>query len=524
MSHWAAAPLDRQQATLFAPTLDDTIVADHPVRLFDEVLGEIDFSDWQSMYIQVVGQPPIHPRVMAAEILYGLSLGIRSSRKLEDACGNRLDLIWLLEGRKPDHATFCKFRTQFGPQLKSLFRKVGKVAIALGRATLNQITLDGTDIRANNSRFNTSRRASLEQKLAALDQQIEAALTQARQQDQAEDQLYGEESSPTQLPKDLRDLKRRQEKLKAAMDKLQQMEQERGGRSDLSAKGPAVPLADADSRVLPNKSGGYAPNYTAVLAVDGDSGMILDRQVLGGNDEASTVLPAVTNIQESFAARPAVVLADSGFNTGPNLQALQEAGVEALMPARQELNPGPADRPDPTQAVAEDQRQALPINPQSKVLDKAAFVYVESRDQYLCPMGRTLDYVEDKGYDRHGRKGTYRVYECGSCADCPLASRCLPGKSAVRRVCRDEFEELREKMAARMNGERGRRQYRCRAHVAETPHAAIKTRMNFRQFLLRGREKVEQEFHWLATAYNLTKLIRLKSASALRGMTTVGVK
>ena len=35
-----------------------------------------------------------------------------------------------------------------------------------------------------------------------------------------------------------------------------------------SAHGPAAPLADPDSRVLPNKNGGFAPNYTAVLAVD----------------------------------------------------------------------------------------------------------------------------------------------------------------------------------------------------------------------------------------------------------------
>jgi hypothetical protein len=59
----------------------------------------------------------IHPRVMAGFILYGLSLGIRSSRKLEDAAANRLDFIWLLEGRVPDHATICKFRTQFGGQI-----------------------------------------------------------------------------------------------------------------------------------------------------------------------------------------------------------------------------------------------------------------------------------------------------------------------------------------------------------------------------------------------------------------------
>src|SRR5947209_2611077 len=191
MSHWATAPSDRQQVTLFAPTLDDSLSADHPVRLFDEVLRGIEFGDWERQYVLLVGQPPIHPRLMAGGILYGLSLGVRSSRKLEDACCNRLDFIWVMEGRKPDHATFCQFRTRFGPQLKELFKKVGRVAMGMGMVTLNQVTLDGTDTKASNSRYRTGRRASLERKLASLDEQVERAMREAGERDEAEQGLYG---------------------------------------------------------------------------------------------------------------------------------------------------------------------------------------------------------------------------------------------------------------------------------------------------------------------------------------------
>ena len=289
MFYWATAPLDRNQVALFSPTLDATIDGDHPVRLFDEVLGGIDFLEWEARYLRGVGQPPIHPRTMAGCILYGMTLGIRSSRKLEESALNRLDFIWLLQGRTPDHATICKFRTQFGDPLKALFRKVGRVAIAMGRVSLNQVTLDGTALRASNSRFNTARRASLEQKLAAMDLQVDAAMKQAAEQDKADDALYGQETSPVKLPRGLKDLKRRQERLKDAMKNLTAMEQDRaarGDRKDISAKGPAVPLADPDARVLLNKEGGYAPNYTGVLAVEGGHGIILDTQILGGNARA----------------------------------------------------------------------------------------------------------------------------------------------------------------------------------------------------------------------------------------------
>ena len=514
MSHWAAAPIDRSQIALFSPTLDDSLAEDHPVRLFDETLRGIDFGDWESMYVRLAGQPPIHPRLLAAGILYGLSLGIRSSRKLEDACGNRLDFIWLMEGRRPDHATFCKFRTQFDPQLKGLFGKVGRIGIELGLITLNQVTLDGTSLRANNSRYKTGRRASVEQKIAALDAQIQEAMKQADQQDRAENALWGQ-SSPGKLPRELKNLQARQEKLKQAMKKLEQLERDRAGRKDLSPKGPAVPLTDPDSRVLPNKTGGHAPNYTGVLAVDSDSGMIVDSQVLGNNDEASTVVVAVANIEQELAAKPKQIAADSGFNTGRNLAALEQQEVEPLMPARQEFAENPALRPDPAVAVAQEQWDKLPMNPQNKVLDKASFLYDEQKDCYVCPMGHSLLYTQDKPYNRDGTRGTYRMYQCAACAGCPLAHKCLPKKATERRISRDEFESHRQRMAARMKSEEGRAQYRRRSHAAETPLAVFKTVMNFRQLLVRGLRKVNLEQSWISIAYNLMKLVRFKAARLL---------
>lgn len=507
MAHWAIPVLDRRQVALFSPTLDDSIAEDHPVRLFSETLGMLDFSAWEASYVRVVGQPPIHPRVLAGCILYGLSLGIRSSRKLEDAAANRLDFIWLLEGRVPDHATICKFRTQFGSQIKDLFRQVGRVAITMGLVSLNSVMLDGTDLKANNSRYATNRRASLQQKLDALDRQVEQLMAEADVVDKADAQLLGE-SPPTKLPRALRDLKARQERLRQAMENLKGMEKQRTGRKDMP-QAPAIPTTDPESRVLPAKQGGYAPGYTGVLATDGDHGFIVDTQVLAGNDEASTVLPAVENIEQNFGRKPGEIIADSGFNTGPNLAGLEEKKVGALMPPRQELDTSAAERPDPSQPVAEADRPRLPVNPQNKVLDRSVFTYDPSTDRYYCPMGQAMPRTEDKPYNRHGNKGVYKVYQSADCGGCPLKDRCLSGKSPTRRVCRDKHETQREAMAGRMKSESGRERYKRRAAVAERAFAVLKARMNLRQLLLRGIEKVRIELDWAATAFNLAKLMAL---------------
>ena len=513
MSYWDTPPVDRHQIVLFAPTLDGVIAGDHPVRLFDEVLRELDWRDWEKHYCGVAGQPAIPPRVVASVILYGLSLGLRSSRKLQDSIGNRLDFVWLTEGREIDHSTICKFRTRFGPELKNLFKQVGRVAMGMGLIRLNQVSIDGTKVLAHNGRYNTGRTLDVEKALAELDKQVDQMLKEAEQADRAENSMFGEDATPAKLPRQLADLKMRQKKMNEALQTLRAMQEKRGDRKDVSKKGPQIPLADIDSRVLPNKNGGYAPNYVPVLATDGQAGFLLDADVAEGNDEAATLLGAVDRIKENFGASPAQALADSGFHTGPNLAGLEKRGVEGLVPAQQRFDDNPAVDPSrlnpapvtqepaaealpslqqsdsskqiqPIQgsdgkasvtipAVSPEQWDKLPVNPQHKVLDKAAFIYDAAADRYHCPMGKALEFVQTRGYQRESSAGTYRVYECGSCAGCPLANRCLQGRTKARRIMRDEYDDVRERAAERLKTEAGKEAYSRRAGTGRWPRRRL---------------------------------------------------
>ena len=137
MSGWNQAPWPRDQILLFRETLSDRIPDNHSVRLFAEILDQLDWSSWERHYVLVAGQPPIHPRIMAGAILYGLTHGIRPSRRLEWACCNAIDFMWLVEGRTIDHSTFCDFRTKFKRELNDLFRQIGREAMHMGLLQLN---------------------------------------------------------------------------------------------------------------------------------------------------------------------------------------------------------------------------------------------------------------------------------------------------------------------------------------------------------------------------------------------------
>lgn len=502
MTRWAVAPMDRSQILLFNPTLDSMVPSDHPARIFDEILWEMDWSGWENYYMGF-GQPPIHPGVVASVLLYALSQGIRSSRRLEWACCNAVDFMWLAEGRRIDHSTFCNFRTHFEGPLKELFRQVGRVAMSMGMIRLNQVALDGTKVKANSSRHKTLTAATLKERLAELDKQIEEMLAQAKAADQKEDDLFGASHSSEHLPRELADIKARQRRLKEALAKARLKPAPKD-----PDKAPRVPVADPQAPISPNKEGGFAPNYLPVATVDAQCGMIVAADVLEDNDERQAVRGAADQVQENFGQLPKEMLGDSGFNSGSNLEGLEQRGVQAYIPSatRQDRADNPARRRRPDQAVPQEQWDKLPIDTSTRRLCRTAFVYDPTNHCYWCPMGKKLAYVGDCRKPQHKEIIEYQRFRCGVCGNCPLKARCLSKKASVRIIDRDRHEPLREAMDVRLCSEGARQRRGIRSHLSEGTFGTIKHALGLRQFLLRGLRKVRMEWTWAALAVNLRKL------------------
>ncbi len=516
MAGWAEAPTRRQQLVLFPTTLDERIPLDHSVRLLVEILDSVSWAEWERHYCLVEGQPPIHPKIVAGALLYGLTLGIRSSRRLEYMCGHSIDFMWLTEGRVIDHSTFCDFRARFEPELKDLFRRINLIAMRMGLIRLNQVALEGTRAKANSSRHKTASAKTLEQRLAELDAQIEEMFAQIKQNDQVD--LFGDRCSTTSLPRDLSNMQRRQESLRKALKAANKVDGKRRKRTDAPKKAAKVPVADAEATILPNKEGGHAPNFNPVAAVDGHRGFIVDTDVISGTPEAETVIPTVERIEVSLGAAPKQLLADTAFATGQNLADLKNHGVEAYMPVERARlqKDNPALRSDPRQPVPQADWLKLPRNPQSKKLDRAGFVYDASKDCHYCPMGHRMNPAGTVTDRKQCGDSIYRIYRCTDCHGCPLASECLGKGAKTRTVSRDQHEPLREALAERMRSDAGRKTYARRAWMAETPNAVIKACLGLRQFLMRGMDGVRTEWLWACTAFNLQKLVRELAKVRLR--------
>jgi len=518
MTQWALAPQRREQMVLFAERLDDVLPPDHTVRLLDAILSRITWTKWESTYHGRLGQPAIHPRVLAGVLLYGLLTRIRSSRALEEALVVRLDFRWLVEGRTIDHTTLSEFRRRHPAELKDLFVQVCQIARTMGLLSLQRLAFDGTRIRSNNRPSGTRTAEELRQEQAECEAKFAAYQSQAEAEDTHDEEAFGLKA-PHELPAELTDTKQRQQRIEAALAELARLKE-----SGLALPS-RLPFTDPQSRVMPNKDGGYAPNYTPTAMVDVASGLIVEATVLPVVNEAQHLIPALEAVQEQFdlAQPPPEVLADGLMGTAANLAAAEERGITLYSPCPiPDPAKNPALREDPTQPVPPEQWNRLPVQKvqvdgqPGTQLDKSAFVYDAPQDCYWCPAGKTLPYALTTSETRNGNSRIRRHYRAAQehCAACPLRSRCVQAKTKGRVIYREHQEAHRERHAQRMATPQAQEKYAQRRHAGERPFAVIKHCFGLRQFLLRGLQSVQSEWHWASTAFNLHRLMSLVRSRA----------
>jgi transposase len=536
MTRWAGVPEDRRQAVLFAERLDDAVPAEHSVRFLDELLGrpEIDWKPWEVRYHRTLGQPAVHPRVPASILLYGLMTRIRSSRGLEDALRVRLDFRWLAHGHRLDHTMLSEFRRKHSSELKSLFVDVLLLAKELGLSHFQRIGFDGTRTRANNRRSGTRTPAELLAEQQKLQQEVDEFLQQAESADARDEELFGRDAF-ADMPQELRDKQRRAEKIGEALADLARLK-EAGGKAP-----KRIPTTDLDARVMPNKDGGCAPNYTPLATVDIATGLIVADDVRSEINEDGQLIPQVEQVERDLDVKVQEVLTDGLNGTGANLAACAERGISLISPCALPDPANPALRDDPQQPVPETEWDKLPTHTTTfdgqkcTQLDKSAFVYDEERDCYWCPLGQPLNYAnttsEKNGSGRRIRD-RYQA-DAATCAACPLRDRCMPGKKDSphdtkngqkndpkknkprgRSISREQHERHRERHAQKMATKEAQDIYALRRHPGERPFAMIKHHFGLRRFLLRGLDAVRDEWRWAALAFNLQRLMSLLRSRA----------
>ena len=138
------------QGSLLPPSLDDWLPAEHLARLIAVLVDEhLDLVRIRAAYTAGRGAPPCDPRLMVSILLYGYTIGVRSSRVIERKCVDDVCFRWLAAGAVPDYRAIARFRRRHLAALGQLFVQAWVLCQAAGVVRLGRVALDGTKVRAN---------------------------------------------------------------------------------------------------------------------------------------------------------------------------------------------------------------------------------------------------------------------------------------------------------------------------------------------------------------------------------------
>ncbi len=137
------------------------------------------------------GAPPFDPAMMVCLLLYAYCVGVFSSRKIAWACERNLAFMAIVGQERPDFRTISDFRTLHLESFKEVFVQVLRLAGAAGLVQLGNVSTDGTKRQGNASRHKAMSYGYMKKEVERLREEIEALVTQAYQQDEAEEAALG---------------------------------------------------------------------------------------------------------------------------------------------------------------------------------------------------------------------------------------------------------------------------------------------------------------------------------------------
>ena len=184
----------------------------------------------------------------------------------------------------------------------------------------------------------------------------------------------------------------------------------------------------------------------------------------------------VEQVIQNCGDKPSAVSADSQYNTGSELAAMEEKQIDCYLPDAGQ-NSEAASSPEATQeaiarvhegqALSESQWAALPRN-NKKFFDRSAFAYDKKKDEYRCPAGQVLVFLRVKKDKKKWGTAERKQYGgCPSCAGCAHAKSCCKDPDKGRCLSHDQYEDHRERLRQRMGTDEGREIYKRRKCIVE---------------------------------------------------------
>jgi transposase len=466
MAHYVE---DNRCTQLFVSgSLETLLPGDAVARTIRSALAQLDFSSFDEQYFNdAAGRRALDPRSLVAVWILALLRGETSSVRLAVLCGQDIEFRWLLGDAPVQKSTLCAFRKDHYERIASLGSQVLMALGQCGYLPGERLGVDGTVVRAASSRHAVRTRKGLARQV----ERVEALLRER----------LSEEDSPASRKED-DSLLRKERKLTEALERMDAL--------GLSKDKDRLTITEPCAKLLRQKDGSYAPGYNVQTVPDLHSGAIIHAEVSDAGNDGGQLQPQIERAEAVLEAigtpgkgqAPPDIAADGAYHDTHQIVGLEKKGIVCYVP---EIRNSNRQSPDATAEYQAD-----------------AFVYDDKTDTIVCPQGQRLR------YRKLNNTQTSAVYQAPAavCADCPAKPHCCPKTKEGRNINRPIYKEELDKVAKRLETDKGSVMKRARWIVCEGVYARLNHLLHWKRCRLWGREGAKAELAWRTFAHNLMLL------------------
>ena len=445
--------IDRDTPMIFPPDLRDWLPENSMVHFIVEAVEMLDLKDF-SINHRGSGSEQYPPSMMQALLIYCYATGRFSSRLIEQATYYDVAVRYICGGDKhPDHDTICSFRLKNRKAFKEAFVKVLMMAAELGHLKkIGGVSIDGTKINANASKHSAVSYKRAGEMIKQLELEIEELTSMAEKAD----------STPLDDGLTIPDEIKRREDRKLKLNEARKVIEERYKeiKQQKQAEYNEKQKKRDELRKNGKKPGGREPKPP--------SDNPPDKAQFNFTDEESRIMKAGNgnHYEQAYNAQAAVDTEGSMLILGKHVTDHVNDKLE-LKPAVNSVNP--------------EVRGISCADTDSGYFNEAAIEEVEKNGIVV--------------YSAVERQSHHRTVD-------DLKKKEDPPELL-------EEVSVKERMIHRLKTKEGKEKYKKRKETVEPVFGIIKSVLGFRQFLLRGLEKVNPEWDLVTLAYNFKRLYKL---------------
>jgi transposase len=431
-----------------------------------DTVPTLDLSRFYAPYQQETrGAPPFDPALLVCLLLYAYCVGLYSSRKIALACERNLAFLAIVGDDRPDFRTISDFRKLHLDAFADVFTQVLRLAAEVGLLRLGNLAFDGSKFKGNASRHKAMSYGYLQKEEQRLQQEIQELLHKAQDTDAQEDAAQGSRRGD-ELPAELQRREQRLATIGAAKQRLEEQ-----ARVAAEAERAERAAAEAERQRTGKKRRGKEPASVRETPPDKaqtnftDPELKMMPQSNKGWEYSGNAQLSVDSLRQIIIACFVTTAVNDKEQAVPLAQATQAQLAQA--------------------GVAVPQTAAGVAEPIPATLDSGYF------------SERAVQGLEAAGFDPY--VATKRQKHNQGAAVTGAAA--LPAGATAQ-----------ERMAAKVGTAAGQALYARRKVIVEPVFGQIKGARGFRQFSLRGLEKINGEWRLVCLTHNLLKIWRYRCA------------